>query len=135
MLVFPYAYVDTSETWFEPRRRRIAVSAAGPASDFALAALFSLCCLAPAAGTVRDVFFQLAFAAYLGACFNLNPLLERDGYHILVDVLREPGLRPGRSEQCACGWRERGATPRRSSPATRCSLVVVVWWRGCSWSG
>ena len=32
-LVFPYVYVDTSEAWFEPRRRRIAVSAAGPASD------------------------------------------------------------------------------------------------------
>ncbi len=32
MLVFPYAFVDTSEAWFEPRRRRIAISAAGPAS-------------------------------------------------------------------------------------------------------
>jgi putative peptide zinc metalloprotease protein len=43
---------------------------------------------------VRDVFFQLAFGAYLGALFNLNPLLERDGYQMLVDVLRAPGLRP-----------------------------------------
>ena len=30
LLIFPYAYVDTSEAWFEPRRRRIAISAAGP---------------------------------------------------------------------------------------------------------
>ena len=39
---------------------------------------------------MRDVFFQLAFGAYLGAFFNLNPALERDGYHMLVDLLRQP---------------------------------------------
>ena len=94
MLVFPYAYVDTSDAWFEPRRRRIAVSAAGPVSDLTLGGTFALACLATPAGATRDVLFQLAFGAYLGALFNLNPLLERDGYQILVDVLREPGLRP-----------------------------------------
>jgi putative peptide zinc metalloprotease protein len=99
VLLFPYAYVDTSDAWFEPRRRRIAVSAAGPVSDLTLGGAFSLCCLAAPAGTLRDIFFQLAFAAYVGALFNLNPLLERDGYHILVDVLREPRLRPRALEQ------------------------------------
>lgn len=93
VLVFPYAFVDTSQAWFEPRRRRIAISAAGPGSDLVLGALFSLACLLQPAGTVRDVCFQLAFAAYVGALFNLNPLLDRDGYHILADVLREPRLR------------------------------------------
>jgi putative peptide zinc metalloprotease protein len=93
LFVFPYAYVDTSEAWFEPRRRRIAVSAAGPVSDLAFGGAFALICLALPAGLLRDVFFQLAFAAYLGALFNLNPLLERDGYQILTDVLREPALR------------------------------------------
>ena len=48
---------------------------------------------------MRDIFFQLAFAAYLGAFFNLNPFVERDGYQILVDVLREPGLRRRAREQ------------------------------------
>ena len=91
--IFPYAFVDTSEAWFEPRRRRILVSAAGPAADFALGATFALACLALPAGTLRDICFQLAFAGYVGACFNLNPFLERDGYHMLVDWLREPGLR------------------------------------------
>jgi putative peptide zinc metalloprotease protein len=93
LLVFPYAFVDTSEAWFEPRRRRIAVSAAGPVSDLTLGGAFALACLALPAGSVRDVCFQLAFAAYLGALFNLNPLLQRDGYQILSDLLREPGLR------------------------------------------
>ena len=66
LLIFPYAYVDTSEAWFEPRRRRIAVSAAGPVSDLSLGGLFSLCCLALPAGSARDVLFQLALAAYVG---------------------------------------------------------------------
>ena len=93
LLIFPYAYVDTSEAWFEPRRRRIAVSAAGPVSDLTFGGVFALICLTLPAGLLRDVFFQLAFAAYLGALFNLNPLLERDGYQILGDLLREPALR------------------------------------------
>ena len=90
---FPYVFVDTSEAWFEPRRRRVAISAAGPIADLSMGALFALTCLALPAGTGRDIFFQLAFAAYLGAFFNLNPFVERDGYQILTDVLREPGLR------------------------------------------
>jgi putative peptide zinc metalloprotease protein len=94
VLLFPYAYIDTSDAWFEPRRRRMAVSAAGPVSDLTLGGVFSLVCLTASKGTLRDVFFQLAFAAYVGALFNLNPLLERDGYHLLVDLLREPDLRP-----------------------------------------
>jgi putative peptide zinc metalloprotease protein len=33
VLIFPYAFVDTSEAYFEPRSHRIVISAAGPASD------------------------------------------------------------------------------------------------------
>ncbi len=51
VVILPYAYVDTSQAWFEPRRRRIAVSAAGPVSDLALGAIFALCCLVAARTT------------------------------------------------------------------------------------
>jgi putative peptide zinc metalloprotease protein len=126
MLIFPYAYVDTSEAWFEPRRRRIAITAAGPISDFSLGAVFGICCLAVPAGTVRDVFFQLAFAAYLGALFNLNPFVERDGYQILVDLLREPGLRRRAREQLfrrLSGHRD----PADSKVLTRYAVLGVAW--------
>jgi putative peptide zinc metalloprotease protein len=99
VLVFPYAFVDTSDAWFEPRRRRMAVSAAGPASDLVLGGLFSVCCLALPAGAARDIFFQLAFGAYVAGFFNLNPLLPRDGYQVLVDLLHEPHLRERAREQ------------------------------------
>jgi putative peptide zinc metalloprotease protein len=131
LLVFPYAYVDTSEAWFESRRNRIAVSAAGPVSDFVLGGAFSFCSLAVQAGTVRDIFFQLAFAAYLGALFNLNPMLERDGYHILVDVLREPGLRRRAREQL--GRRLSGSEDRSDSRVLkRYAVLSIVWSAGAA---
>ena len=93
VLTFPYLFVDTTDAWFESRRRRIAIALAGPASDLTLGGAFAIGCWLCDAGALRDVFFQLAFGGYVGALFNLNPLLERDGYHVLVDALREPGLR------------------------------------------
>ena len=92
-IVFPYVFVDTTDAWFEPRRRRIAISLAGPLSDLTLGGGFAIACWLCDAGALRDILFQLAFGGYVGALFNLNPLLERDGYHVLVDALREPGLR------------------------------------------
>jgi putative peptide zinc metalloprotease protein len=99
VLIFPYAFVDTSDVWFESRRRRMAVTAAGPTSDFVLGGLFSLCALVLPAGALRDIVFQLAFAAYVGGIFNLNPFLPRDGYQLLVDYLRQPQLRARANEQ------------------------------------
>jgi FHA domain len=126
VVIFPYAYVDTSEAWFEPRKRRIAVSAAGPVSDFSLGAIFAICCLLLPAGTVRDICFQLAFAGYVGAFFNLNPFIERDGYHMLVDWLREPGLRRRAREQFARRLSGRGRSD--DSPVlARYSLWGLGW--------
>jgi putative peptide zinc metalloprotease protein len=102
VLIFPYVYVDTSEGWLEPARRRIAISGAGPASDLVLGGAFALMCLASVPGAGRDILYQLAIGAYLGAAFNLNPFVERDGYQMLVDVLREPGLR-GRARGALAG--------------------------------
>ena len=57
--------------------------------------------------------------------FNLNPFVERDGYHVLVDVLREPGLRARAREALV------GRAPRRGE-------VPAVLWRygalGVAWS-
>jgi FHA domain len=123
--IFPYAFVDTSEAWFEPRERRMAISAAGPVSDFSVGAIFSICCVV-VEGTTRDVFFQLAFAGYIGAFFNLNPFIDRDGYQILVDYLREPGLRKRAKDQF--NRRLTGKARGSDSPVlARYSIAGVGW--------
>ena len=124
--IFPYAFVDTSEAWFEPRRRRFAVSAAGPAADFSIGAAFALCALVLPAGVVRDIFFNLAFAAYVGGFFNLNPFIERDGYHMLVDALGEPGLRRRAKEQLERRLSGAGA-PTDSPVLARYSAWGLGW--------
>jgi pSer/pThr/pTyr-binding forkhead associated (FHA) protein/Zn-dependent protease len=127
LLIFPYAFVDTSEAWFEPRRRRIAISAAGPVSDFTIGALFAICCLLLPEGTVRDIFFNLAFAAYVGAFFNLNPFIDRDGYQILVDVLREPGLRRRAKAQFSRRLSGQPPDPTDSPVLARYSIFGLGW--------
>jgi putative peptide zinc metalloprotease protein len=127
VLIFPYAFVDTSQAWFEPRRRRIAVSAAGPLSDLFLGAAFAIACLLVPHGTLRDIFFTLAFAAYVGAFFNLNPFIDRDGYQIMVDAMGEPGLRRRSKEQLQ---RLLSGGPRRESDTvalTRYGIAAMVW--------
>ena len=90
--IVPYAFVDTSEAWFEGRSRRIAVAAAGPIADTCLAGLFALVAVCAAASRPMSR-TSWPSAPILGTLLNLNPLLDRDGYQILVDVVREPGLR------------------------------------------
>lgn len=127
MLVFPYAYVDTSEAWFEPSRRRIAISAAGPVSDLSIGGAGALAAFFSPAGTLRDVFFQLSLAAYTGAIFNLNPLLDRDGYHIVVDLLREPGLRKRAREWMVARLSGRHADPDEAGVLATYSVTALVW--------
>jgi putative peptide zinc metalloprotease protein len=124
LFVFPYAYVDTSEAWLEPRRRRIVVSAAGPASDLVLGGAFAVAALASEPGALRDILYQLTVGAYLGAAFNLNPFIERDGYHVLVDVLREPGLRTRAREAFVGRLRGDGEVP---AVLWRYGALGVAW--------
>jgi putative peptide zinc metalloprotease protein len=126
LLIFPYAFVETGEAYFEPRRHRIVISAAGPACDLTLGALFAFACAVSPRGSLRDVFFQLAFGAYIGAFFNLNPFIDRDGYNIIVDFLREPRLRQRARRQFA--RKLSGAPGDDDSPVLgRYALAGVIW--------
>ena len=72
---------------------------------------------------MRDIFFQIAFAAYVGAFFNLNPFIDRDGYQILVDALREPGLRRRAKEQFERRLSGKGNAENDSPVLARYSLI------------
>jgi putative peptide zinc metalloprotease protein len=125
--IFPYAFVDTSEAYFESRAHRIVISAAGPACDLTLGALFSFACAVAPPGSLREVFFQLAFGGYVGAFFNLNPFLDRDGYNILVDVLREPRLRQRARQQFAEKLSGVSRGEQTSPVLARYAIAGVIW--------
>jgi putative peptide zinc metalloprotease protein len=127
VMIFPYAFVDTSEAYFEPRAHRIAVSAAGPLSDFSCGAAFAIACALAPKGNVRDVLFQLAFAAYVGAFFNANPFLDRDGYQILSDWLGQPRLRERARAQLSARLSGRGSDGEGSSLLGRYGIAGLVW--------
>jgi putative peptide zinc metalloprotease protein len=127
VLLFPYAFVDTSEAYFEPRSHRIVISAAGPLSDFACGAAFSIACALSPRGNVRDVLFQLAFAAYVGAFFNANPFLDRDGYQILSDWLGEPRLRERARAQLSARLSGTAGEVEGSSVLGRYGIAGLVW--------
>jgi putative peptide zinc metalloprotease protein len=127
ILIFPFAFVDTSESYFESRSHRIVISAAGPASDLTMGAVLSLACAAAPRGSLRDVFFQLAFGAYVGAFFNLNPFLDRDGYNILVDFLREPRLRQRARVQLAQKLSGARRDEQMSPVLARYAIAGLIW--------
>ncbi len=95
MLYFgmPAAFVDTSDIWLAPRSARVLVSLAGPLCDLLVGSLAAIIAWA-APETLGGIWMRrIATASYLTALFNFNPLLELDGYFILVDALRLPNLR------------------------------------------
>ena len=126
VVVVPYAYVDTTEAWLEPRRRRIAVSAAGPFADLLVGGAASLVALA-AAGPARDIAFQLALGSYAAALLNANPMLERDGYHVLVDCLREPDLRRRARAQLLTCMSGRPSAVREPRSVRLYGVAGVAW--------
>jgi putative peptide zinc metalloprotease protein len=131
ILIFPFAFVDTSDAWFEPRRRRIAVSAAGPATDLIVAGAAAIYTTL-AHGTGADIAFQIALGAYIGGLFNLNPLLDRDGYHILVDLLRQPGLRARSRQRLQLRLAGRSVPPDLAPAADLYAVAALGWLLGCA---
>ena len=91
-------FVDTMDVWMEPKRARILVSWAGPFSSLLLGsvAMFIIAGMGfPDSDMVLAAFlFRLALVSFvLGALMNMNPLLEWDGYFMLMDWLEIPRLR------------------------------------------
>lgn len=95
MLYFgmPVFFVDTTDMWMEPRWRRIIVSWAGPYSQLITGGVCSIVVFMLPEMTINSILFKFAFISYLSVFINLNPLLELDGYFVLMDWLEIPLLR------------------------------------------
>lgn len=95
----PAFFVDTRDTWMVPNKARIAVSWAGPYSGLMMGGVSGLLLTAVATNLLplslfwTTFVYQIGFIGYFSAFVNLNPLLELDGYFMLMDWLEMPGLR------------------------------------------
>jgi putative peptide zinc metalloprotease protein len=89
----PGFFVDTTDIWMEGKRARLAVTWAGPFSGLILAGLASVILIAWPGFPLNPLLFQFAFLTYITVFLNLNPLLELDGYYLLMDAIEIPSLR------------------------------------------
>lgn len=90
--LFPAAYVDATDMAMASRGQRIVVSLAGPIGG---ATVGAICAFIAAfeGGIVGSIAFQGASLFTFQLALNLVPILELDGYHVLVDLLDAPFLR------------------------------------------
>jgi CRP-like cAMP-binding protein/Zn-dependent protease len=89
----PAYFMDTTDVWTKPAYARIATSWAGPYSGVILAGIGAIIVQAMPASPVAPILHRLSFLWILTLLFNLIPLLELDGYFMLVDWLEIPMLR------------------------------------------
>jgi hypothetical protein len=89
----PIAFTETSDMWLASKWPRIAVNCAGPYVDLVLAGLFSICAWFMTSPMLAIFFWLLSIVLYIGIFRNLYPLVEYDGYYILMDFFDRPHLR------------------------------------------
>ncbi|MBI4493512.1 MAG: cyclic nucleotide-binding domain-containing protein [Chloroflexi bacterium] len=89
----PTAYVDTTDVWMSPRRLRLLASFAGPWTGLVLGGVCALVVLLLPESPVGAVLFAGSFVFLVDNLLNFNPLLELDGYYLLVDLVERPMLR------------------------------------------
>lgn len=89
----PAAYVDTTDIWMAPRRLRLVTSFAGPYTGLVLGGLCGIAAFLLPQGAPGSFLFAWGFVLIVNALFNFNPLLELDGYYLLVDLIEKPSLR------------------------------------------
>jgi putative peptide zinc metalloprotease protein len=91
--LLPVVFLDTTDAWLANRRQRMAVSWSGPCAILVLGCILAVAA-APLDGTeVGALLFKGATIWILNGLFNLLPILDLDGYFLLVDWLEMPALR------------------------------------------
>ncbi|MFN8524550.1 MAG: cyclic nucleotide-binding domain-containing protein [Chloroflexota bacterium] len=90
----PCAFVNTTDMWLADRWPRIQVSIAGPFVTLVLAGVMGIVAYTtPEGSIVGDLALKAATLWFIDGLFNAIPLLELDGYFVLVDWLEMPMLR------------------------------------------
>jgi putative peptide zinc metalloprotease protein len=89
----PAAFVDTTDIWMAPPAQRLLTAFAGPWTGLMLGGVLAVAAAVSPSGSVGTLLFTAAFVFMVDNLFNFNPLLELDGYYMLIDFLDRPLLR------------------------------------------
>lgn len=134
LVMLPVAYTDTNEVWkLSERRQRLAVAAAGVATELIVAAWATLAWALLPEGGPRSVAFMLATTTWIATLtINTSPFMRFDGYFLLSDWLDMPNLHSRAFALARWDLRERlfglGLSPPEFLPARkRTGLVLFAY--------
>lgn len=91
--MFPCVYVDSTDMALATRQQRIVVSLAGPIGGLLVGAACAFVTANAGDSLVGAIAYRAASLFVFQFVLNLLPILDLDGYHILVDALDAPMLR------------------------------------------
>jgi len=91
--LFPCFYVDSTDMSLGTRGQRIVVSLSGPFAGLTTAAACAVGAAALPGTLAGELLFKGASIFVFQFIFNLLPILELDGYYVLIDALDAPFLR------------------------------------------
>lgn len=132
MYFLPCFYCDVSDAWMFPsKRRRLAVTLAGPVFQMLLLSLSVLVWrVTVEASFISHLARVTAIISWLTLLFNFNPLIKLDGYYLLSDWLEIPNLRAKAlgyfgswSRRYLLGWPE-------EMPETTARQRRIFFWYG-----
>jgi putative peptide zinc metalloprotease protein len=89
----PAAFVDTTDIWMAPPAQRLLTAFAGPWTGLVFGGALAIAAALSPTGSTGTLLFTAAFVFLVDNLFNFNPLLELDGYYMLIDFLDKPLLR------------------------------------------
>jgi putative peptide zinc metalloprotease protein len=135
LVLWPFLYTDTGETWkLADHRKQLVIACAGMAAELMLAVLATLLWTLSPEGAVKNVFFVLASTTWIMTlAINASPFMRFDGYFVLSDLLDFPNLHE-RGTACAKWWLRRtffglaAATPEPQLRARqRAALILFAY--------
>lgn len=105
LVLAPFLYTDTGETWkLADRRKQLTIASAGMVAELTIAVFATLFWSLAVEGPVKNVLFILATTTWvMTLAVNASPFMRFDGYFVLSDALDFPNLHD-RSGACARWW-------------------------------
>src|SRR5260221_1516931 len=135
LVLWPFLYTDTGETWkLGDRRKQLVIACAGMGAELVLAVFSTFLWALSPEGAAKNVFFVLASSTWIMTlAVNLSPFMRFDGYFVLSDLLDFPNLHE-RGSACAKWWLRRTffrleepMPEPQLRPGQRAALIVFAY--------